>query len=240
MKGFENRHDFASAGRALQTLLRDPDDTKQAFRVIEALGGPATERMYRRFARTALGGQILRERRQLLAALKDTAKLEALPEGSVGRAYLDFLRSQELTAAGLVSASENGTARDELDPEHRVFADRLRDMHDLWHVVTGYRGDLVGEAAVLAFSFAQTKNPGVGLIAFAGFLKLGVVPGGRKLVAEAFARGVRAKWLVAVDWEALLARPLADVRRELGIDAPPTYDPIYSTDPRAQQAIASS
>ncbi len=239
MKGFDTRHDFAGAGRALNSLLADPDDTKQAFLVIQALGGPSTERMYRRFAHSSLGEAVLKEQRALLAALSDTAKLEALPEGSVGRAYLDFLQSQKLTAAGLVDASD-GVMREELDPAHRLFADRLRDMHDLFHVVTGYRGDLIGEAAVLAFTFAQTRNPGVGLIAFAGFLKIGVVPGGRKLVAQAFARGAKAKWLVGADWEALLARPLADVRRELGLDGPPAYDPIYSSDPRAVEALGLS
>ena len=84
-----------------------------------------------------------------------------------------------------ITASEEGYGVERgLDEERVLFADRLRDMHDLCHVVAGYRGDLIGEASVLALSFAQTRNPGVGLMALAGFLKIGgVVPGARKLIA---------------------------------------------------------
>ena len=45
-------------------------------------------------------------------------------------------------------------------------------MHDLWHVVTGYGRDELGEACLLAFTYAQNKNRGVGFIAFVGCFKL--------------------------------------------------------------------
>lgn len=239
MTRFSSNHDFAAAVRALRTLLRDPDDTKQAFRVIRALGGPATERMFGRFAKTAEGRAILAERRELLRALSDVPRLEALPQGTLGRAYLDFLRAQRLTAEGLVAASEDAPL-EELDDERRLFSDRLREMHDLWHVVTGYRGDLIGEAAVLAFTLAQTRNPGVGLIAAGAFAKIGVLPGARAIVAKAFVRGARARWVVASDWESMLARPLADVRRELGLADVPKYAPVYTTDPGVRERLESA
>lgn len=235
MSTFPTKFDFASARRALGALIENPDDTKQAFRIVKALGGSTAERMYRRFSSTEAGRAILRERRSLLAALSDQARLETLPEGTVGHAYLEFLHSHQITAAGLVEASEPEAADADLDEDRMRFADRMRDMHDLWHVVTGYRGDLIGEAAILAFIFAQTKNPGAGLIALAGFAKIGVIPGARRVIARGFVRGLRAEWLAAVDWEATLARPLEDVRRELGLDAPPSYEPIYTSD---EEAIA--
>ena len=43
-------------------------------------------------------------------------------------------------------------------------SDRMRDTHDLWHAVTGYKGDLIGEASLLGFSLAQTHNPGIAMI----------------------------------------------------------------------------
>ncbi|CAN5738437.1 Coq4 family protein [soil metagenome] len=232
MSIFPTSLDLGTARRALRALVDDPDDTKQAFRIVKALGGPSTERMFRRFRATPAGAAVLRERRTLLDALTDTTRLEALSEGTVGHAYLAFLRTHQLTAAGLVDASERSQA-DELDEERRRFSDRLRDMHDLWHVVTGYRGDIVGETAILAFIFAQTKNPGAGLIALVGFAKIGPIVGARTVIACGFVRGLRAEWLVATDWEAMLARPLVDVRRELGLDEPPVYDPVYTSDEAA-------
>ena len=117
------------------------------------------------------------------------------------------------------------------------FSNRMRDMHDLWHVVSGYHGDLIGEAAVLAMSYVQTKNPGVALIAAMGFVQTGGFPGARKTIKSGYARGKRAAWLPAVDWEAMLVLPLDEVRAKLGFDAPPAYEPIYTSDPRAKEAL---
>jgi ubiquinone biosynthesis protein COQ4 len=240
MVTLETPYDFPLALRSLSALIANPDDTKQAFRVVQALSGGAGERMFERFRRTAVGKATLAERRRLIDSLKDVRALEALAPDTLGRAYLHFLRSQQITADGLVAASEEGYRVDRgLDEERVLFADRLRDMHDLWHVVAGYRGDLIGEAAVLALSFAQTKNPGVGLMALAGFLKIGgVVPGARKLIADGLRRGRRAAWLPGVAWETLLACPLDEVRLELGLGDPPTYDPVDSTDARVAGVLA--
>ena len=49
----------------------------------------------------------------------------------------------------------------------------------------------------------------------------------RILLVEAFLRGRQAEWLPAADWEALLSRPLAQVRRDLGVGAAPQYTPVW-------------
>jgi ubiquinone biosynthesis protein COQ4 len=33
-------------------------------------------------------------------------------------------------------------------------------VHDIWHVLTGYRRDALGEACLVAFSYAQTRGLG--------------------------------------------------------------------------------
>jgi len=215
--------------RAMRALLRDPDDTAQVFRIVDALSGATRDRVYRRFRRTPTGARILQERRSLLKTLRDRAALEALPPGSLGRAYAEFVHAERLSADGLVEASVEGgrTAAD--DPERRLVGERLRDMHDLWHVVTGYGRDLVGEAALLAFTYAQTRNPGIGfIVAVAWWRAQGEARPLRGLLRDAYRRGRAAAWLPAADWEALLARPLTEVRRELGVGAPAPYAPLRS------------
>ncbi len=236
----EKAIDVRAALAALRRLVADPDDTQQVFRVIEALSGRSGARSLRRFRRTATGVRVLGERRKLLELLADRERLERLPQGSLGRAYLAFLDAEGITAAGLVSASEMGAARwRTAEPDDaQLFADRMRDMHDLWHAVTGYKGDLIGEAALLAFSFAQTWNVGVGVIVALGLYKLDGLPA-RRLVLGGFARGLAARWLPAADWEALLPRPLADVRRELKLGAPPRYAPLRTSDARYVEARAA-
>lgn len=224
--------------RAIRALLRDPDDTARVFEVIDALSGRSGARLFERFRRSAGGARLLRERPNLLALLAAREQLLALPVGSVGRSYAEFMGREQISADGLVSASETGTTPDaSLPEERRWFGARLRDMHDLWHVVTGYQRDLVGEAALLAFTYAQTRNRGIGFIVAVAYWKAGrAQPTARRLLRDAYRRGRRAAWLPGQDWEALLAQPLDQVREQLGLGAPPRYTQLRS---QAAPALAS-
>jgi len=212
---------------AIRALLKDPDDTGQVFRIIDALSGNTGERMFRRFRDDPTGARILQERRSLLKTLSDRPALQALPEGSLGRIYFDFTGREQITADGLVDASQHRDGLWDYGPDRQLFGDRIRDMHDLWHVVTGYGRDLVGEAALLAFSFAQTRNPGVGFIVAVALFKA-EERSTRRQIFDAYRRGRRAAWLPAADWEALLAQPLGRVRDELRVGSPPVYREVRS------------
>jgi ubiquinone biosynthesis protein COQ4 len=227
-----------AAVRALRALFRDPDDTAQVFVLIEALSGDSRKRVARRLWRSPVGARLLRERRSLAEVLADRTRLAALPAHSLGRAYLALCERAGITPEGLVAASDVGEPR-LLEGDERFVHQLLRDSHDLWHVVTGYQTDTVGEAAVLAFSFAQTHNPGVLLIVLLAMVEASSDrPWVRPLLLQAFARGVRAAWFPAADWEALLERPLEEVRRELGVDAPPLYTPVWSHEYKRERANA--
>jgi ubiquinone biosynthesis protein COQ4 len=217
------------AWRAIRALLADPDDTAQVFRIIDALSGRSGERLFARFRATPTGARILEERRSLLGTLSDRDALRALPEGTLGRIYADFVSREQLSADGLVAASAEGGRQVDFGAERRLVGERLRDMHDLWHVVTGYGRDLVGEAALLAFSYAQTRNRGVGFIVAVAWWRAGRAGAGfRRMIEEAYRRGKRSAWLPAADWEALLSKPLGDVRAELRLGSPPRYEELRS------------
>jgi ubiquinone biosynthesis protein COQ4 len=186
-----NQIRLGDAARAMRALLKNPDDTSQVFRVIEALSGRSGERMLKRFKGTVNGRRFLKQ-----------ASLDTGPHGRRGLPEdAEFLRT------------------------------RMRDTHDLWHVVAGYHGDLVGEASLLAFILAQTRNPGIGFIVAIALLR-GREASIRRLITQGFMRGVRAAWLPAVEWEQLLALPLETVRRELRIGRAPDYDTVRSADYR--------
>jgi ubiquinone biosynthesis protein COQ4 len=214
------------AWRAVRTLFANPEDTGQVFVIIDALTGKSGLKIFDRFRADAVGARILAERRSLLDKLSDRAALEALPQGTLGRIYADFVAREQLTADGLVEASLESDSS-WMSEGRRLFADRLRDMHDLWHVVTGYGRDLIGEAALLAFSYAQTRNRGVGFIVLMSWIQAENNEE-RRLIVEGFRRGRRAAWLPAADWEGLLSLPLEDVRRELRVGAASHYEPIRS------------
>ena len=145
------------------------------------------------------------------------------------RLYAEFTRAERISPQGLVDASLEAPAEVDTSPERALFAARLRDGHDLWHVVTGYGRDLLGEAALLAFTYRQTGNPGIGLIVLTAWWKAGRdLPGSRALILDGYRRAGTAAWLPAVDWESLLEWPLEEVRRTLRITPVEAYTAVRS------------
>lgn len=218
-----------TAARAIRDLFANPDDTQYVFEVIDALQGPSLYRMCDRLRRSEQGHRLLAEQPNLVPVLTDREGLRALPEGSLGRAYLAFVEAEGISADGLVDASTECRRPDE-SKDLAWARNWLRDTHDLWHVVLGYHGDLIGEAALLAFSHHQTGNIGVAMIASAAWYKLGRVTRpdvhARRVVLDGRRRAKRFAWFVDAPWHEWLARPLEDVRRDLRVAAPVRYQPV--------------
>jgi ubiquinone biosynthesis protein COQ4 len=216
------RVEWGLAFKALVGLAQDTGRTDHVFTIISSLSGRTLERTYQAFKRTEHGQRLLRERTDLMAILSDRPRLAAMPEGSLGREYLRFMTHAKITAGGLMDAQTAGidpNARLELDPARRYVADRLRDMHDLWHVLTDYGADDTGEIANLWFSVGQFGNPGMAFIAFFGVVD-GVAHGHMlwpRYCRKAYFRGRRAKRLISEPVEEMLELPIDEARRRLGI-----------------------
>ena len=226
-----NRIRLREARRAMRALLEDPDDTAQAFKVIAAMSGSSGKRLFERFRRSPMGARILREERNLVDLIGDMDKLRAMPSRSLGQGIADFYATEQLSAQGLVAASEAGfadRAPAEISEEERSFQMRLRDLHDVFHVLAGYGRDLRGEAAVLAFTLAQTRNPGIGYIVLSVLMRAGFRSDMGKLIRQGFRRGLRANWLLDQDWEALLPQPIDELRERLRVGPPPIYEQVRS------------
>ena len=159
-----------AAIKSMTRLVRNPTHTHEVFTIIKALSGSDLQKGLDRFKGTEFGEKVLRNRLQLRDSLKKRNLLAKLPAGSLGREYQKFVQEENLSADGLEKANERSLQAEITDPELKLFAARQRDMHDLWHVVTGYGRDELGEACLLAFTYAQNKNRGVGFIAFVGCL----------------------------------------------------------------------
>jgi ubiquinone biosynthesis protein COQ4 len=223
--------------RSVQALLADPGDLPRVFTLLEALSFDTLARIERRLAGSEGGRRLLAERPNLVAQLEDREALRRLPAGSLGRAYLAFLESEGISAAGIRDADAEGRRLPEdLPPVQAWLNRRLRDSHDLWHTVTGYQGDVLGEVALLAFSFAQTGNPGIGLLVTVGLLKTLGAKDARDVIVEGFRRGRRAAWLPEQPWETMLATPIDEVRARLGVGAPPAYTPVRVAEMRMAMA----
>src|SRR5262249_38660446 len=152
-----------------------------------------------------------------LPVLLDREALRRMPEGSLAHAYLAFVESEGITADGLVAASKAGHEEDRSYPADQAWVRRrLRDTHDLWHATNGYKGDVLGETAQLAFMLPQVRNPALALMISAALLRYRT-RASFSLITAGFRRGRKAQWLPAQDWVALLPLPVDEVRRRLGV-----------------------
>ena len=224
--------------RAARTLFANPDDLPQVFTIVESFSGNTLERIAQRMQADETGRRLIEEQPDLVAKLADREGLARLPQGSFGRAYLAFVERENISAAGIRAAAAAGM-ENKLPAPLDYVSGRMRDTHDLWHVLMGYSGDVLGESALLAFIFAQTHNPGVALIIAMGLLKTSTMPQGaeaRATILDGFQRGRRAKWLPAVRWEDMLALPLSEVRARLHAGDPVVYTEIRSSQMKAATA----
>lgn len=227
--------ELGRALRAARRLAADPDDLPQVFTIVESLSGGTLRRIAGGLAKSQSGRRLLAERPDIVDRLADRAALARLPDGSLGRAYLAFVERENITPEGIRAASRQGMVHQaELPPPLDYVHARMRDTHDLWHAAVGYQGDLFGEAALLGFILAQTRNPGIALILGIALLKTRNWPEARALIADGFRRGRKAAWLPAQEWESLLPLPLGEVRSRLSLAAPPVYTPLRTAEFNAQ------
>lgn len=216
------------AWRHMQRLIENKEDTEQVFHIIEALNGNAFERNFWAFVESPAGRKLIQEKPYLPPVLDDHTWIHALPEGTVGRAYAEFMEREGLTAQGLVDESLKYQSKSrEYDDDMLWYANRLRDTHDLFHVLTGYNRDALGEASLLAFTYSQ--NPGLGVI-FISFMGCRTIakhaPKGARIMdcfREGKRNGAAAQKIIEQDIIALMHEPLEAARERLGIVPPVIY-----------------
>ncbi len=222
------RRDWGAALKALQRLLSDKEDTGQVFEIMRALNGDANVKNYHQLLATPRGGRLAYERVELARLLMDDVWLDSFAPGTVGAAYRDFIRSENLSAEGLAEISRQNQSRVEEQHPYAWFGRRIRDSHDIWHILSGYHRDGLGEACLVAFSYAQTRALGWALIA-AGASWRALQAGSRphaRAIWQGYQRGKAAKWLPGEDFAALMNEPLEAARRRLNITPATLYDAI--------------
>ncbi|MEO1322530.1 MAG: Coq4 family protein [Pseudomonadota bacterium] len=212
----------------MQKLIADKEDTAQVFHIIEALNGDANRKDFTRFLNSNNGLRLLQERKFLPTILDDHAPLRALPEGSVGRAYVEFMEREGLTAHGLVEESKLQRANQiEFDDDLLWYSNRLRDTHDLYHVLTGYGRDALGEDALLGYTHSQHGGLGISFIAYMGNRQIAKEAPRearvKEVLAEGRRNGKRANRIIDQDIQSLLDQPIEEVRARLNIAEPVLY-----------------
>lgn len=215
------------AVRSFQALMKDKEDTSLVFRIFESLPSKTFLPRVRALALSPQGEHLRQTEPRLPEILDDHAALRRTPKGSLAHAYCDFMEAEGLSAAGLVAEAER-LGRQKYPDLVQWFMERSRDTHDLFHVLTGYGRDALGEQCVLLFTHGQSPSQGHLLIGYAGAANIKkMVKGSRapifSAVRQAHSTGKGTPRLIDRSIRELLARPLDEVRRDLRIPQPSQY-----------------
>ena len=203
-------------------LIADKEDTEQVFHIIAALRGRKFQIIARDFWQTPRGKDMLESKLRLVDLLDDHDSIKRLPQGTVGRAYVDFMEREGLSAKGLVDEFERfNNGRYQFGDQFEWYLNRLRDTHDLLHILTGYGRDALGEQCVLAFTYSQQPSPAHLFIAYAGGINLKRRVKSSAPVLRAVREGQKlgkaCPRIVETSIRELLAMQVNEARAKLGI-----------------------
>lgn len=200
--------------RTLATLARDPGRLDQVLVLAQTVNLPAVVRAVGRLEKDGVGQALLDEKPRIDRAHVDFDALRRLPDGTLGREYARFLDDNGITPDAFEKLPDVG------DERAAYVMLRMRQTHDLWHVLTGYTPDVRGEILLQAFTYAQTRAPSALLIALFGTVRWAFKwPKQGKALREAFARGARTGFLATFRWEEHWATPVSELRTLL--ECPP-------------------
>jgi len=221
------RYSMPRAIKNFRLLLKDKEDTSLVFKIYESLPSRSFMPRVEALTMSERGHYLRRTEPNLPEILDDHDELRKTPAGSLAHAYCDFMEREGLSAAGLVAESEK-LGRPKYPDLVQWFADRSRDTHDLFHILTGYGRDALGEQCVLLFTHGQSPSQGHLLIGYAGAANIRRMVWGSKApvmgaVRQAKRTGRGAPNLIEQPIRELLKLPLDTVRDAMNIPEPTVY-----------------
>ncbi len=194
-------------------MLRDPHSTDSVFDIEDGLQHVEAYRLAVEHLKTLPEvAAIMGER--YLTSLVDVDALARLPAGTLGRAFAHHILDH--------GYDPHYYRKLEVKSDLDYVMMRMRQTHDIWHVVTGIKTDPIGELALKAFELSQTRRPLAAVICAGGVMRymlktpdeLGKVI---EAIDMAYQLGQEAKPFLAQKWEAGWNRPLAEWRAELNL-----------------------
>jgi ubiquinone biosynthesis protein COQ4 len=199
--------------KGVLSLIRDPQQTDSVYDVEDGMKHSAamvaaTRHMMAQPEIASLAAE------RYLAVAPDIPKLLTYSQDSLGYAYASYIDK-----AGFDPGFYRSMAVED-DPSYLLL--RLRQTHDLWHVVTGFATNVPGELGLKAFELAQTRRTMAGILIAGGFLKcLLQTPDELDELLDNISRGYRmglqSKPLLAQKWEENWDKSLNEWRSALGI-----------------------
>lgn len=204
--------DLLKAVQGFLTFANNPTQTDAVFDIADGLRHTDLYHHFTAYAHAQPAiAQMLQERYFAPSIHWDT--LLSYPTDSLGYLYARAIKQENLDPEFYRSLK--------VEDDYSYIALRLRQTHDLWHLVTGFGTDLAGEMGLQAFTLAQIHSPlAVTLMAAVTLFTL-KTNGPLEAIVDSMQRGwnlgKQAKPFLGQKWEEGWEKPLSQWRQELGI-----------------------
>lgn len=213
--------DFIQTAKGVINLMRDPGQTESVHDIEDGLLQAKSTQVAMEYIQSRPGVQPLVEERYL-APPPNLDLLIELPPDSLGYTYASYLREEGF--------DPNFYRPLEVEDDTTYLLLRLRQTHDLWHLITGFTTDVVGELGLQAFILAQTRRP-MAVVLLAGGLLKTLIQSPEQMeklldrIAVGYRMGAKAKPLIAQKWEENWEKSISQWRTELGVELAEVYTP---------------
>jgi ubiquinone biosynthesis protein COQ4 len=206
-------YNYVRATLAIIRLNKNPERTDLVFTLASSLYNLGKfQELHRILHANPKALKVIEEKKLLEGfSLQELAKL---PSGTLGHVYAHHMITQNLNP-------DFYPRPDKITDETYVLL-RVRQTHDLWHVVTGFDTSVLGEIGLQSFMLAQIGSPVSILIVGSSILRCLFKNQERlfplmDVVSKGWGMGREAQVLFPYDWEQAWNKDLNLVRKELDI-----------------------
>lgn len=210
----EMRKEFISGLQGFMTFVKNPNDTESVFDIADAMGRTEAQTAAVAYLKSIPEvAQIIAER--YITPVPDMKYLLSLPKDSLGYIY-----SSHMTEANFDPEFYRKVV---IEDDFTYIVLRMRQTHDIWHTVTGFGVDVLGEIGLQAFQLAQNRSP-LAVMLMAGAI-LHTIRASENLNAlmqvidRGYRMGLQAKPFLSQKWEEAWEKPLTEWRAQLGVEA---------------------
>ena len=209
-----NKIQYSKLLKGMFKLFKNAEETDAVFEISDALRNSNATRAALEYLKTDAALQAVMTERYLGPDWK-LEELQSYPEHSVGKHLYNFLSGHQFTPDTFRKPQE---IKDDID----YLEFRLRKTHDVWHVLGGFKTDVIGELGIQAFRFGQVRLP-LSIILIAGglfqILKSNPeeLPKAFNEISRGWSLGSQSKSLLAIKWEENWQRPILEMKSELGL-----------------------
>ena len=198
------------------------DDVISEVAIIEL--GFARSRFGRKLARWEETIQHLEETQDLDKSLLENEtpspilleELERLPYGTLGQVFAEHCRNRGLNP-NLVDVP--------LEDQSDWLLRHLFRTHDIWHVMTGWANDEVGEVGLAGFYCGQLRSPPFFIFLYSLIMLKRVLRKDQQIdefiraFCVGYEAGGRARPLFGVNWADHWSTPLTEIRKNFSIES---------------------